>query len=164
MEYNEIINRAMDAFYESGRDFPSTMLCPILEHDNEGNVVDRFLMCDVVRNFQNGKIEGIDGPYEIYQQRTDTDTIGEFLKPEQVRSTPKEKAPPLADGVSISEFSALYLQVREFVFKKQITNAQAEALVRLLTIYEELFEAEFQALYQSYGAGFFDWAHSTVRS
>lgn len=162
MEYCKITNRVIRSFYESDREYPSSLLRPILGYDSENNVVDKFLVCRVKQNRDSGIIESVEGPFEIYQQRIDNDENGEFVKP--VIESDEGFAPiSYEPGTSIMEFTSLYVQVREFAFEKNLSDAQKKALRRLVTIYELFFNREIRILYHRYGARFFEWACEVVK-
>lgn len=163
MEYREIISRAMKSFFENDRSFPSSLLYPILGYDNNGSIVDKFLVCKMTRNEGNGSIEKIEPPTEIYQQKIDTLDIGEFVEPISATDADSKWELNYDRETSIGDFTELYMKVREFVFTDIKGEEQRSVLKKLVTIYDVLFDRKIRKLYHKYSHHFFKWAYKELK-
>lgn len=161
MEYSELMCQVLDAFYKNGRDFPKDMLYPILRYDFNGNIVDMFVACNLVRNTVNGKVLKIERIKEILFNGVKDKKV-EFVDVGDSKTDDTFYFAKLDTNVSIKDFTHLYMEIREFVFESKLTKEQKEKTKALLTIYENLFEDEVKGVYHKYGFDFYKWAYQII--
>ena len=161
MEYSELISKVFDSFYENDKDFPKDMLYPILRYDFNGDIVDMFIVCNIIRNSTNGRVEKIEKIEEIFFNGIETEKR-EFVSIEDNNIDFNFDFPKSTKNVSIKEFTSLYMKTREFVFNEKISYEQIETVKSLIAIYEDLFEEEVKKIYHKYGYDFYEWAYKVI--
>ncbi len=161
MEYSELICKVYDSFYENDMDFPKNMLYPILRYNLNGDIVDMFIVCKLIRNSTNGKVDKIEEIEEAFFNGIKTEKR-EFVSIEEKNLDFKFDFPKSNKNVSIKEFTSLYMKTREFVFNEIISYEQIEIVKSLISIYEDLFEEEVKMIYHKYGYDFYKWAYKVI--
>ena len=155
MNYSDIIQAMMDGLYQCDIEFPPTISFPILLLKDE-KIYDLFF------------VEGEEQPLRedtvsvVYMQNIAD--VGDFC----LYKTAEEIHPLFADekkGVlpdfSPSEedsFPTLYMKVRAYAFRRDLTAEQREKVIQLAGFYQKLLDPEYAAFYRCLSPAFFVWA------
>lgn len=158
MIYSDIIQSAMDGFYEKDMEFPRNISFPIPVTKN-GKIYDLFFVTKASINSDNSTDLSI-----LYMQNiSDTRDFYIYDKSQDIANFISKQInidiPMFDEMVSIS-FPVLYERVRQYVFDNNITDEQKQDAIQLAIFYEHQLESNYKELYHRLSPSFFWWVKS----
>lgn len=164
MNYTDLLNRVFNAFYDSGKDFPASLLLPILVKDLGGDVADMFMTCQVKRN-DVGDIIDADLPDEFLINNVKSNEINFIsLEPDtsQLNLAETRISQEKSISIGLEEFKKEYMAVRDFVFYNMLTSDETNSLRTVVSFYDKVSAPIIKGIYHAYAQDFFNWAYKKI--
>ena len=158
MIYSDIIQSAMDGFYDNDMEFPRNISFPI-PIIKDGKIYDLFFVTQSTSDSHNP----IDLSILYIQNASDTKEVFIYDKSQDIENFISKKTsidiPIFNESVSIS-FPILYERVRQYAFDNNITDEQKKDAIHLAAFYEHQLERNYNELYYRLSPSFFSWVKS----
>lgn len=164
MNYTDLLNKVFGAFYDNGKDFPSSLLFPILTKDSNGDVVDMFMACQVKRN-DIGEIIDADMPENILVNVVKNNEMNFIsIEPDNTQLSLTENCISRGDRIyiDVEEFKKAYMAVRDVAFYDMLTSNETSSLRTVINFYDKVSAPQIRKIYHAYGQDFFNWAYTKV--
>lgn len=164
MNYTDLLNRVFNAFYDSGKDFPASLLLPILVKELGGDVADMFMTCQVKRN-DVGDIIDADLPDEFLINNVKSNEINFIsLEPDisQLNVAETRISQEKSISIALEEFKKEYMAVRDFVFYNMLTSDETNSLRTVVSFYDKVSAPIIKRIYHAYAQDFFNWAYTKI--